>query len=173
MKENFHEKNFDNLATPCGAPWVIVEPPRRRSARERGAPYLRENGKLASEKIWLWRHRTSVRTLRVGVSRNKFLPLSSREFCPLLFQKALEMIDKSESIYWANVQWILAADNLTFEEVIGDFRKKYSVDWFRGGKACKGIPGRNNILHSKKKFSHDRYNAEKKSYTDICQGKNS
>ena len=47
VKENFHEKNFDNLATPCGAQWVIAEPPRRRSARERGAPYLKENGKLS------------------------------------------------------------------------------------------------------------------------------
>ena len=33
------------------------------------------------------------------------------------------MTDKSESIYWTNVWWILAADNLTFEEVMGDFRK--------------------------------------------------
>ena len=47
VKENFHEKNFDNLATPCGAQWVIAEPPRSRRARERGAPYLRENGKLS------------------------------------------------------------------------------------------------------------------------------
>ena len=38
------------------------------------------------------------------------------------------MIEKSESIYWANVWWILAADNLTFEELMGDFRKKYPVD---------------------------------------------
>ena len=103
-----------------------------------------------SVKIWLRRHRTSVRTFRVGVIRNKFLPLSPREFCPLLFQKALEMIDKSESINWANFWWILAADNLTFEEVIGNFRKKFPVDWFRGGKACKDKPGRNNILHWKK-----------------------
>ena len=81
-------------------------------AREGGAPYLRENGKLSIylffiqlSKIWLWRHCTSVRTLWVGVSRNEFLPLSPREFCTLLFQKTWEMIDKSESIYWANV-WV-------------------------------------------------------------------
>ena len=85
-----------------------------------------------------------------------------REFCPLLFQKALEMIGKSESIYWANVWWILAADYLTFDEVMGDFRKKkYPLDWFRGRKACKDIPGKNNILHWKRNFPHDVYNAEK------------
>ena len=60
------------------------------------------------------------------------------------------MIDKSESIYWANVWWILVADNFTFVEVMGDFRKKYPLDWFRGGKACKDIPGKSNNLHSKK-----------------------
>ena len=60
------------------------------------------------------------------------------------------MIAKSESIYWAKVWWILAADNLTFEEVMSDFRKKYPADWFRGKKACKDIPGKNNILHWKK-----------------------
>ena len=38
------------------------------------------------------------------------------------------MIDKSESIYRANVWWILAADNLTFEEIIGGFKEKYPVD---------------------------------------------
>ena len=59
------------------------------------------------------------------------------------------MIDKSESIYWANVGWILVADNFTFVEVMGDFRK-YPLDWFRGGKTCKDIPGKNNNLHSKK-----------------------
>ena len=88
--------------TNSGAPWVIAEPPRTRSARERGAPYLRETGKLSIQENLVMTPpyvRTSVGTLRVGVSRNKFLPLSPREFCPLLFQKALEVIDKSESIY--------------------------------------------------------------------------
>ena len=53
-----------------------------------------------------------------------------------------EMIDKSESIYWANVWWIFVADNyyLTFEEVEWVIsEKKYTADWFRGGKACKDI----------------------------------
>ena len=81
------------------------------------------------------------------------------------------MIDKSVSIYWANVWWILVADNFTFVEVMGDFRKKYPLDWFRGGKACKDIPGKSNNLHSKKNFPHEVYNAEKKSYTVTCQGK--
>ena len=33
---------------------------------------------------------------------------------------------------------------------MGDFRKKYPADWFRGGKACKDITGKNNILYWKK-----------------------
>ena len=71
---------------------------------------------------------TYVRTDFPGRGKSKRIPpLSAREFCPLLFQKVLEMIGKSESIYWANVWWILAADNLTFEEVMVDFRKKYPV----------------------------------------------
>ena len=32
---------------------------------------------------------------------------------------------------------------------MGDFRKKYPVDWFRGGKVWEDIPGKNNILHWK------------------------
>ena len=89
------------------------------------------------KKIWLWRYRTSVRILRLEVSRNEFLPSPLDSFVPLLFQKALQMIDKSESIYWANVWWILGTDNLTFEEIMGGFREKYPVDWFRGGKLAR------------------------------------
>ena len=33
------------------------------------------------------------------------------------------MIEKSESIYWQNVWWILVAENWTYEEAMGDFRK--------------------------------------------------
>ena len=41
-----------------------------------------------------------VRTDSPGRGRKKQIPpLSLREFCSLLFQKALEMIDKSEPIY--------------------------------------------------------------------------
>ena len=68
--------------------------------------------------------------------------------------------------------WILAAGNLTFEEVMGDLRKKYPVDWFRGGKACKDTYLGEMISCNEKNFAHDVYNAEKKSYTVICQGKN-
>ena len=64
--------------------------------------------------------RRSVRTFRVGESKNEFLPSPLERFVPYCqFQKALEMTDKFESICWANVCWILAADNLTFEEVMG------------------------------------------------------
>ena len=43
--------------------------------------------------------RTSVSSLRVGLSRHEFLPSSPRDLCPLLFQKALEMIGQSDSVY--------------------------------------------------------------------------
>jgi len=49
------------------------------------------------------------------------------------------MTDKSESIYWANVWWILSADNLTFEEVMDDFRKKVSCRLISRGKSLGGI----------------------------------
>ena len=76
------------------------------------------------------------------------------------------MIGKSESIYWANVWWILTADNLTSEEVMVDFRKKYPVHWFRGRKACKDMPGKNNILHWKK-FPSWRIQCWKKNLTPL------
>ena len=53
------------------------------------------------------------------------------------------MTDKSESIYWANVWWILSADNLTFEEVMGDFRKKIILQTDSEGEKF----ARNNILY--------------------------
>ena len=62
-----------------------------------GAPWVIKFGKLSIRKKFGYdvTVRTTVRTLRVGVSKNEFLPspLSSREFCPLLFQKPLEMIE--------------------------------------------------------------------------------
>ena len=61
------------------------------------------------------------------------------------------MIDKPEYVNWANVWWILGAEHLTFEEVMGDFRKKVPADWFRGEKVCKDITGKNNTLYWKKK----------------------
>ena len=64
------------------------------------------------------------------------------------------MIDKPEYVNWANVWWILGAEHLTFEEVMGDFRKKDPADWFRGEKVCKDITGKNNTLYWKKKNAH-------------------
>ena len=63
------------------------------------------------------------------------------------------------------------ADHLTFEGVMGDFRKKISYRLIQGGKACKDIAGK-IISCTEKNIVHDVYNAEKKSYTAICQGKN-
>ena len=71
------------------------------------------------------------------------------------------MIDKSESVNRANVWWILGADHLTFEGLWVISEKKYPADLFRGKKTWKDLPGKYNILHSKKKIAHDVYNAEK------------
>ena len=60
---------------------------------------LRENGKLSIRENLVM---TSlyVRTDSLGRGKWKRIPpLSPREFCPLFFQKALEMIDISESIH--------------------------------------------------------------------------
>ena len=58
-------------------------------------------------------------------------PLSPREFCPLLFQKPLEMIDKSESVNLPNVWWILGADHLTFEGGYGWEKNVLQTDFER------------------------------------------
>ena len=53
------------------------------------------------------------------------------------------MIDNLESVNWANVWWILGADHLTFEGVMGDFKKKYILQTdFERKKARKEIPGK-------------------------------
>ena len=152
-EKNFHEKHFDNLATPCGAPWVIAEPPRARRG-ERRAPYLIENGEL------------SVTLSPYGLSGKGWVetnsPLSPREFCPILFQKALAMIDKTESIYWANVWVDFSGRYFDFWGGYGWFKKKYPVCWFRAGKACKVTLGEMTSCNEKN-FAHDVYNAEKKS----------
>ena len=45
-----------------------------------------------------------VRTDSAGRGKWKRIPpLSPREGCPLLFQKALEMVDKSESDNWVSL----------------------------------------------------------------------
>ena len=48
------------------------------------------------------------------------------------------MIGKSESIYLANVWWFFAADNLTFEEVMVDFRKKIPCTLISREKSLQG-----------------------------------
>ena len=63
-----------------------------------------------------------------------------------------EMIDKSESIYWANVWWIFVADNyyLTFEEVKWVISEKSILQTdFEGEKPARiyTVRGNNNILH--------------------------
>ena len=60
------------------------------------------------------------------------------------------MIDKSESVNWLNVWWILGADHLTFEGVMGDFRKKMSCRLISGGKKHANKFRGKNILHWKK-----------------------
>ena len=57
------------------------------------------------------------------------------------------MIDKSESVNWPNVWWILGADHLTFEGDMGDFRKNVLQTDFEKKKACKLIPWEKNIAH--------------------------
>ena len=55
--------------------------------------------------------------------------LPPKEFCPLLFQKALEMIDIRICLL---SKWLL--DFLTLERVKGDFRKKRILHTdFEGG----------------------------------------
>ena len=55
-----------------------------------GAPWVIKFGKLSIRDTV--RHRTSVWTFRVGISRNEFLPSPLESFVPL-FQKALEIIE--------------------------------------------------------------------------------
>ena len=116
------------------------------SARERSPITTKILVNYPSQKIRLWRHRTDS----PGRGKKKQIPpLSLRELCPPLFQKALEMIEKLESVNWANVWWVLGADHLTFDWVMVDFRKKMYIlqTDFEEEKACKEIPGENNILH--------------------------
>ena len=61
------------------------------------------------------------------------------------------MIDKSESVNWPNVWWILGADHLTLEGVMGDFRKMSCRLISRGKKHAN-------------KFLGEKYPALKKIY---------
>ena len=94
--------------------------------------------------------------VRLRVSRNESLP-PPKGFCPLLFQKALEMIGIRICLLR---KWLL--DFLTFERVKGDIRKKNPAHWFRGGgggEAGKEITGEYNIIRWKKILIM-AYNAE-------------
>ena len=57
--------------------------------------------KLGYYDFTVHKYETFVPSLQGGfksVDMNSFPPPHPREFCPLLFQKALEMIDQSESV---------------------------------------------------------------------------
>ena len=76
-------------------------------------------------------------------------------FCPLLFQKALEMIDITICLL---SKWLL--DFLTFERVKGDFRKKRILHTdFEWGKAGEEVTGEYNIIRWKI-YKSMAYNAE-------------
>ena len=108
---------------------------------------------------------TTVRTFRVGVSRNEFLyPLPLR----VLFQKPLKMIDKSESVNWPNVWWILGADHLTFEGGMSDFRKKCPARWFREEKRMQ-VNSSEKTSCTEKNIAHDVY-CWKKNLTPLYLG---
>ena len=78
-----------------------------------------------------------------------FFPLSPREFCPQLCQ--------TEQVVG---RFYIGTDHLTFERVMGDLGKiSCRLIWRR--KACKEIPGKNNILPWLKKISLMKYDAEK------------
>ena len=70
------------------------------------------------------------------------------------------MIDKLESVNWPNVWWILGGDYLTFEGVMGDFRKNVLQTDFERKKSMQINSWEKNILH-RKKMSLNTYNAEK------------
>ena len=56
------------------------------------------------------------------------------------------MIDNLESVNWANVWWILGANYLIFEGVMGDFRKKISCRLIsRGKKHAKKFLEKQNL----------------------------
>ena len=82
-----------------------------------------------------------------------------------MFQKALEMTDKSESIYWTNVWWILAGDNLTFEKVMGDFRKNILYTDLEGEKLARIYLGK--IISCTEKISLMTYIMLKKNLTPL------
>ena len=65
---------------------LIAEPPRAQR-RERGAPYLRENGIRPRKFGYEVTVRPSVLTLRVRVRRNEFLPSHLASCVPYCFKR--------------------------------------------------------------------------------------
>ena len=123
----------------CRKQHLVVRSSLVRSRKRTPIPYgslsMRENLVMTSPYV-----RPYVHT---------FFPLSPREFCPLLFQ--------TEQVVGS---FYTGAVHLTFEGVMGDFSKiSCRLIWRR--KVCKEIPGKNNILHWKKRFRSWRYDAEK------------
>ena len=125
-----------NIGSRSRAPWVI----------EFGKPSTRENLVMTSPYV-----RSYVRTDFPGRGKRKpILPLSPREFCPLLFQKLLEMIDKSESVNWPNIWWILGATIWLLRGLWVISRGKTHANKFLGEK-----------YPAEKKTSLITYNADK------------
>ena len=125
-----------NIGSRSRAPWVI----------EFGKPSTRENLVMTSPYV-----RSYVRTDFAGRGKRKrILPLSPREFCPLLFQKPLEMIDKSESVNWPNIWWILGATIWLLRGLWVISRGKTHANKFLGEK-----------YPAQKKTSLITYNADK------------
>ena len=78
-----------------------------------------------------------------------------------------KLIDKSESVNWPNVWWILGADHVTFEGVMGDFKKMSCRLISRGKEHANKFLGEK--YPALKKISPITYNA-KKSLTPLCVG---
>ena len=81
------------------------------------------------------------------------------------------MIDKSESVNWPNVCWILGADHLTFFLVGGGgggygwFERKCPADWLREKKCMQINYWEKNILRWKRYRTWRKMLKKKKSYT--------
>ena len=97
----------------------------------------------------------SVRTFLLGVSRNEFLPSHLESL-----KKAFRNDDQSESVDLPKFWWILGADHLTLEGVMGDFRKKMSCRLISRGKKHVNKFLRENYP-ALKKISLMTYNAKK------------
>ena len=71
-----------------------------------------------------------------------------------IVSKPLEMIDQSEPVNWPNVWWMLGADHLTFEGVMGDSAKMSCRLISRGKKHANKFLGE-KYPALKKNIAHD------------------